>query len=118
MTATTAIAVHRRRAFWRKGLPYLLSLPALLVCIGILIPFFTAVFYSLQRYRLSQPWGRAMNWGETYLDFLSDPGFWNTLKVSLLYAGLTWGWNWCSGWGSRSSCRGARASTTSSRSCC
>ena len=27
----------------RKALPYLLSLPALLMCIGILIPFFTAV---------------------------------------------------------------------------
>ena len=73
----------------RRALPYVLSLPALLVCIGILIPFFTAVFYSLQRYRLSQPWARKMNWGENYLNFLSDPGFWNTLKVSLLYAGLT-----------------------------
>ena len=73
----------------RRALPYVLSLPALLVCIAILIPFFTAVFYSLQRYRLSQPWAREMNWGENYLNFLTDPGFWNTLKVSLLYAGLT-----------------------------
>jgi len=72
-----------------RALPYVLSLPALLVCIGILIPFFTAVFYSLQRYRMSQPWAREMNWGENYLNFLTDPGFWNTLKVSLLYAGLT-----------------------------
>ncbi|WP_138464607.1 carbohydrate ABC transporter permease [Poseidonocella sp. HB161398] len=71
--------------------PYLLSMPALLVCIGILVPFFTAVFYSLQRYRLSQPWNRAMNWGENYLDFLTDPSFWNTLEVSLLYAALTVG---------------------------
>jgi len=39
----------------RRALPYVLSLPALLVCIAILIPFFTAVFYSLQRYRMSQP---------------------------------------------------------------
>ena len=82
---------RRRAAHWRRALPYLLSLPALLVCIGILIPFFTAVYYSLQRYRLSQPWGRAMNWGETYLNFLSEPGFWNTLKISLVYAGLTVG---------------------------
>lgn len=92
MTATSNIARHRHRsAFWRKALPYLLSLPALLVCIGILIPFFTAVYYSLQRYRLSQPWSRQMNWGENYLNFLSDPGFWNTLKISLVYAGLTVG---------------------------
>lgn len=73
----------------RRALPYVLSLPALLACIAILIPFFTAVFYSLQRYRMSQPWAREMNWGENYLNFMTDPGFWNTLKVSLLYAGLT-----------------------------
>ncbi|MGE6785199.1 carbohydrate ABC transporter permease [Ensifer adhaerens] len=73
----------------RKMLPYVLSLPALLVCIGILIPFFTAVIYSFQRYRLSQPWARQFNWGENYINFFTDPAFWNTLKVSLLYAGLT-----------------------------
>jgi len=75
----------------RKALPYVLSLPALLVCIGILIPFFTAVAYSLQRYRLSQPWARRWNWGENYLNFMSDPAFWNTLKVSMSYAFLTVG---------------------------
>ncbi|MEM7525338.1 MAG: sugar ABC transporter permease [Pseudomonadota bacterium] len=75
----------------RAALPYLLSLPALLVCIGILIPFFTAAWYSLQRFRLSQPWNRGFNWGENYLNFLTDPDFWNTLKVSLVYAGLTVG---------------------------
>ncbi|MFN3615098.1 MAG: carbohydrate ABC transporter permease, partial [Rubrimonas sp.] len=72
-----------------RALPYLLSLPALLVCIGILIPFGTAVYYSLQRYRLSQPWAREMNWGRNYLDFLGDAAFWNTLQISLTYATLT-----------------------------
>ena len=61
------------------------------MCIGILIPFGTAIYYSLQRYRLSQPWARKMNWGENYLNFLSDSSFWNTLKVSLTYAGVTVG---------------------------
>lgn len=75
----------------RKALPYVLSLPALLACIGILVPFFTAVVYSLQRYRLSQPWARHWNWGMNYVDFLSDPSFWNTLKVSLVYMVLTVG---------------------------
>ena len=73
----------------KRVLPYLLSLPALLVCIGILIPFFTAVVYSFQRYRLSQPWARQFNWGENYLNFFTDPAFWNTLRISLLYAGIT-----------------------------
>ncbi|KMW56152.1 putative erythritol ABC transporter 1, permease component 1 [Candidatus Rhodobacter oscarellae] len=75
----------------RGWLPYVLSLPALLACIGILIPFFTAVAYSLQRYRLSQPWAHKWNWGENYLNFMSDPSFWNTLRVSMTYAFLTVG---------------------------
>ncbi|MBD0864196.1 MAG: sugar ABC transporter permease [Rhodobacteraceae bacterium] len=91
----TAIKTARpaRRSFRvsSKLFPYLLSLPALLVCIWILIPFFTAVWYSLQKHRLSQPWNRGMNWGENYLNFLTDPSFWNTLQVSLVYAFLTVG---------------------------
>lgn len=89
--AATAPAARPRRSFkvGRRALPYLLSLPALLACIGILIPFVTAALYSLQRYRLSQPWARKYNWGENYLNFLSDPDFWNTLKISLVYAGTT-----------------------------
>ncbi len=80
-----------RDAFRRRALPYLLSLPALLVCIGILIPFGTAIYYSLQRYRLNLPHMRKMNWGENYLKFLTDSEFWNTLQVSLAYTGLTVG---------------------------
>jgi len=81
--------VQRRFRISRRALPYLLSLPALLTCIGILIPFVTAVVYSLQRYRLSQPWAREFNWGQNYIGFLSDPSFWQTLEVSVLYAGIT-----------------------------
>lgn len=85
-----AAARRRPRIPWgRRALPYLLSLPALLVCVAILIPFLTAAWYSLQRYRLSQPWAREMNWGANYVDFLADGAFWNTLRVSLLYAGGT-----------------------------
>ena len=92
MTTITPDLPHRRGfRISRKALPYVLSLPALLVCIGILIPFITSVIYSLQRYRLSQPWARQFNWGENYLNFLTDPAFWNTLQVSLTYAFLTVG---------------------------
>ena len=87
MSDTSFNAPPRRRfKVSRKFLPYLLSLPALLTCIGILIPFFTAVWYSLQRYRLSQPWNRGFNWGENCLNFMTDDAFWNTLQVSLTYA--------------------------------
>ncbi|GLU25402.1 MULTISPECIES: carbohydrate ABC transporter permease [Brucella/Ochrobactrum group] len=86
MSDMTRAPVVRRRRVSRRMLPYLLSLPALLTCIGILIPFLTAVAYSLQRYRLSQPWARKWNWGENYLNFMTDAAFWNTLKVSATYA--------------------------------
>ena len=89
MTAIAAPSVARRL----KGrvLPYLLSLPALLLCIGILIPFGTAVWYSMQRYNLAFPMMRGMIWYGNYLDFLTDPSFWNTLEVSLSYMVLTVG---------------------------
>lgn len=88
---TMSVPAKGRFSINRRYLPYLLSLPALLTCIGILIPFFTAVIYSLQRYRLSQPWARKFNWGENYLNFMTDASFWNTLKVSMTYATLTVG---------------------------
>jgi len=80
----------RRQARYNL-LPYLLSLPALLVCIGILIPFFTAVWYSMQRYNLALPFTRGFIWFENYQTFLTDPSFWNTVQVSLLYTFLTVG---------------------------
>lgn len=73
----------------RRALPYFLSLPALLICIGILIPFFTAVYYSMLRYRLNLPAMKGFIWFDNYLNFFTDPKFWNTLKISLMYAGLT-----------------------------
>jgi len=74
-----------------RFLPYLLSLPALIVCIGILIPFITAIYYSLLRYRLNMPMMKGFIWFQNYTGFLSDPEFWNTVRVSLLYTGFTVG---------------------------
>ena len=91
MTAGTATehAPAKQSRLRRKALPYLLSLPALLMCIGILIPFFTAVYYSMERYRLNLPAMRSFIWFDNYINFFTDPKFWNTLKISLIYAGLT-----------------------------
>jgi len=99
MTAADIAAPRRRFRIGARALPYLLSLPALLVCIAILIPFGTAIWYSLQRFRLSQPWARQMNWGENYLNLFTDPAFWNTVQVSLSYAALTVGLELCLGLG-------------------
>jgi multiple sugar transport system permease protein len=91
MNAMTATERRKSGGFkiGRRALPYLLSLPALLVCAGILIPFVASVINSFYRYRLSQPFNVKFNWGANYVDFLTDPGFWNTLRISLTYAGVT-----------------------------
>jgi multiple sugar transport system permease protein len=90
--AMTATAAQKPRIRRRTNLlPYLLSLPALLVCIGILIPFATAVYYSMLRFRLNLPAMKGFIWFDNYINFLSDAEFWNTVRVSLLYTGLTVG---------------------------
>lgn len=87
----TAIAAPVRRRRRTQLLPYLLSLPALLVCIGIIIPFVTAVYYSMMRYRLNLPYLKGFIWFGNYKEFLTDSEFWNTVRVSLEYTALTVG---------------------------
>ncbi len=93
MTAAAANSSRqvKQSRFMREALPYLLSLPALLMCIGILIPFFTAVYYSMLRFRLNLPQMKGFIWFGNYVNFLYDPSFWNTVYISLLYAFLTVG---------------------------
>lgn len=100
MATTNATATTEERpktAFGQAALPYLLSLPALLVCVGILVPFVTAVYYSMQRYNLALPYTRGFIWFDNYLDFLTDPAFWNTVRISLTYTVVTVGVELCLG---------------------
>lgn len=72
-------------------LPYILTAPALLVCIGILAPFIHSLAYSFQRYRLSMPQARRYAWFANYESLWGDPAFWTTLRVSLVYTVATVG---------------------------
>ena len=74
-----------------EWLPYLLSLPALLVCVGILIPFVTALYYSTLRFRLNLPALKGFIWFGNYTNLLYDAEFWNTVSVSLRYTAITVG---------------------------
>jgi multiple sugar transport system permease protein len=91
MTEASAKTLPRAKQsrFMRKALPYFLSLPALLMCIGILIPFFTAVYYSMLRFRLNLPQMKGFIWFQNYTGFFTDAKFWNTVYISLTYAFLT-----------------------------
>jgi multiple sugar transport system permease protein len=89
VTAQAVPAPRHRGRFGRKALPYLLSLPALLVCIAILIPFGTAVYYSMMRFRLNLPMMKGFIGLENYQEFLSDSAFWNTVQISLVYTVVT-----------------------------
>lgn len=66
-------------------LPYLLSLPALIVCIGVLIPFFTAVWYSLEAYNMAFPSGRHFIGIGNYIDLFTSGEFWHTVALSMIY---------------------------------
>ncbi len=91
ISATKGDVALRRPPFLQRALPYLLSLPALLVCIGILVPFATAAYYSMERYNLAFPFTRGFIWFENYRNFLTDAAFWNTVQISLVYTALTVG---------------------------
>ena len=81
----------RRRSARSPLLPYLLSLPALLICIGILVPFVTSIYYSLERYNLAIPYLRRFIGVGNYIDLFTDPSFWNTVRVSMVYTVATVG---------------------------
>ena len=90
MATTADIAVRAPEA--GSGRAAALSpVAALLVCIGILVPFGTAVWYSLQRYNLNLPMMRGFIWFEQYFQLFQSGAFWNTVRVSLLYAVWTVG---------------------------
>ena len=55
------------------------------------MPFGTAVWYSLQRYNMNLPMMRGFIWFEQYIQLFQSGAFWNTVRVSLLYAVLTVG---------------------------
>ena len=74
-----------------KLAPYILSLPALLVCVGILVPFGTAIYYSMQRYIITLPFTRGFIGLDQYIDLFTDKAFWHTVQVSLVYTVLTVG---------------------------
>ena len=71
---------------WRRALrPYLLSLPAMLIIVGILYPFALGTYYAFLNYAAVVPdpvWVGLDN----FRSVLSDPVFWGSVRTTAVYA--------------------------------
>jgi multiple sugar transport system permease protein len=65
--------------------PYLVLAPSFLLTIGILIPFFVAIFYSFTDLTLRSPDFEMVGF-QNYIDTFTNPDFWHSVGVTLRYA--------------------------------
>jgi multiple sugar transport system permease protein len=71
---------------WRRGLrPYVLSIPAVLIIVGILYPFVLGAYYAFLNYAAVVPRPSFIGL-ENFAEILSDPAFWASVRVTLGYA--------------------------------
>jgi multiple sugar transport system permease protein len=71
---------------WRRRLrPYILSVPALLITIGILYPFFLGAYYSLLNYAAVRPSPEFVGL-QNFRTVMTDPLFWTSVRVTAFYA--------------------------------
>ncbi|PJE98400.1 sugar ABC transporter permease [Streptomyces carminius] len=68
----------------RRGLPYLLIAPAVLLMLGfIAYPMLSVLYYSLQHYNVTKPWRNGFAGADNFRKILfEDPLFWQTLVFS------------------------------------
>lgn len=71
----------RRRALW----PYLLSVPAVLLCVGILYPFFLGVSYTVFNFSAANPQPDVV-WFDNFANLLSSDAFWHSVRVTATFA--------------------------------
>lgn len=76
-----------RPPFMVRARPWLIALPALLVLIGILYPFVTAIYYSMTAYTLNRP-GSVDNfvWFRNYVRMFTDEDFLYSTYITFAYA--------------------------------
>ena len=73
-----------------KYLPYLIIIPALALTLPVLVPFFQSIYYSMTTYSLTNP-VKNFVWFENYVWLFTDPDFWNSVRVTFVYAFTTVG---------------------------
>src|SRR6201991_4904351 len=71
---------------WRRKLrPYLLSIPALVIVIGILYPFVLGAYYAFLNYAAVNP-NPHFVWFDNFKSVLGDQVFWQSVKVTAIFA--------------------------------
>ncbi len=71
---------------WRRKLrPYLLSIPALVIVIGILYPFVVGAYYAFLNYAAVNPDPHFI-WFANFKSVLGDQVFWQSVKVTAIFA--------------------------------
>ena len=65
--------------------PYLIVAPALIITIGIMIPFVMAIYFSLTNYSFRMPTYKFIGL-KNWIDILSSKEFWHALWVTIRYA--------------------------------
>jgi len=68
--------------------PYLIMTPALLITVGIMFCFFSAVFFSLTNYSFRLPSWKFIGLGN-WIEMVLEPDFWYSLLVTFQYAFVT-----------------------------
>lgn len=71
-----------------KARPYFIMAPALLITIGILYPFGTAIFYTFTNYSFRLPAWKFVGF-KNWVYMFTDPDFWHALWVTISYAAAT-----------------------------
>jgi multiple sugar transport system permease protein len=71
-----------------KARPYFIMAPALLITIGILYPFATAIFYTFTNYSFRLPTWKFVGF-KNWIFMFTDSRFWHAVLVTISYAAAT-----------------------------
>ncbi|HVX43118.1 MAG TPA: sugar ABC transporter permease [Mycobacteriales bacterium] len=85
MTSASGTAAPVVPAWRRRLRPYLLSVPAVAVVIGILFPFVSGAYYTLLDYSAGNTNVQVI-WFDNFRDVLSDSALWHSVWVTIEYA--------------------------------
>jgi len=89
-SAAKPVDKYTKIPFWTKARPYLIMTPALLITIGIMYPFLTAIFYSLTNYSFRSTTYKFVGL-KNWIDMFTTIDFWHALLVTGEYAIATTG---------------------------